>query len=210
MSDQWCEQKVWLDWGLDTNGIELFAASTGIVMCLIPFLYPNYKMSIWLYLLQMNIVLLGIGTFVFHWWPPEDEYGNKYIVPFDWFPMIFTLANLLFIANSLYFYQYTVFYQCFSVLAILVWIFALIYLMHEMDINWLQTLLIAPPVLVLLVVSAFIDLYEDWIYLFISLGLWLVNRFACSYWSVLGQLHGIWHIVVGYALWDIGKVLTNV
>lgn len=210
MTDQWCEQKAWLDWGVNTNRIEIFAASTGIVMCAIPFLYPHYKMNILLYVLEVNIVLLGIGTFVYHWWPPDSgsDFDKYVIVPFDWYPMIFTLATLLFIANSVYFNHYTVDYKYFSMFVIMVWMFCVIYFLHTLDINIVQTLLVAPPVLALAVLSMYIDLYDQWIVLFMALGAWLVNRYACGYWSVLGQLHGIWHIFIGYALWDVGKVLT--
>ena len=207
MPDQWCEQKGWLDWGVNTNGIEVFAASTGIVMCAIPFLYPHYKMNVLLYVLQANIVLLGIGTFVFHWWPPE-EFGNSLIVPFDWYPMIFTLATLMFIANSVFFVNYSINVKYGSNFVIMIWMFCLMYFLFTLDINIVQALLVVPPVLVLVAISFYVDLYDQWIVLFTALGVWLVNRYACGYWSVLGQLHGIWHIFIGYALWDVGKVLT--
>jgi len=209
MPDQWCEQQTWLDWGVNTNGVEVFAASTGIVISAVPFLYPNYKMTFMLYVLKINIILLGIGTFVYHWWPPEGEYGDKVIVPFDWIPMILTLATLVFMANGVYFAQYTNTFQYVSVFFIMVWIFCLFYPMDAVDINIKQALLVVPPVLALAWLSGFIDLYDQWIVLFMALTAWLVNRYACPYWSVLGQLHGIWHIFIGYALWDVGKVLTN-
>jgi len=211
MPDQWCEQQTWLDWGVNTNGVEVFAASTGIVMCAIPFLYPNYKMNMLLYVLQVNIVLLGVGTFVFHWWPPDnDDFGLYVIVPFDWYPMIFTLATLMFISNSIYFNYYTTTFQCLTMFLIFVWIFCLFYFLHMLDMNIVQTLLVGPPVLVLALLSLYIDLYDQWYVLFMALTVWLVNRYACGYWSALGQLHGIWHIFIGYALWDIGKVLSNI
>lgn len=209
MTDQWCEQQMWLDWGVNTGGREVFAASTGLVMCFVPFLYPTYKMTYLLYALQVNIIILGVGTFIFHWWP-IDQYNNSIIAPLDWIPMIFTLANLLFISNYVFFNKYNLCMHTVSMLLVIGWIFTLFYIMNFGFNVWIsELLLVAPPVFFLLYLSCFVDLHEAWLLLFLCLGIWLTNRFACKAWSVLGSLHAIWHVIIGYALWDIGVTLTN-
>lgn len=210
MSDQWCEQKFWLDYGLNTEHREIFAASTGFLMCAIPFLYPNHRMVLLLYTLQINIVILGVGTFIFHWWP-IDHYDVNIISPLDWIPMILTIGNLMFLCIYTFYDCFTACMKFTSVLFVVSWLFIILYINNLGYEPWIsELLLVLPSSLLLLCVSFEIDLHESWYYLFISLFVWIINRFACAYWSVLGLLHGVWHITIAYALWTVGVTLTNV
>lgn len=209
MSDQWCEQQFWLNLGIDTQYREVFAASTGLLMCLIPFLYPNYQMTFLLYALEINIIILGIGTFIFHWWP-IDKYDAQMVAPLDWIPMILTIANLLFICIYSFFSCFTVCFKVTSVMFVVGWLFVMLYLStQEYDVWISELLLVLPSSLILFIVSFEVDLHEAWFYLFISLFVWIVNRFACHLWAGLGLLHGVWHITITYALWSVGVILTN-
>lgn len=209
MSDQWCEQHFWSTIGIKTEYREIFAASTGLIMCLIPFLYPNYQMTLLLYSLEINIIVLGVGTFIFHWWP-IDKYDTAKVAPLDWIPMILTIGNLLFICIQTFFSYFSMCFKVTSVVFVVGWLFVLLYLTTQDYDVWIsEMLLVLPSSLTLFFVSFEVDLHEAWFYLFISLFVWIVNRFACHYWFVLGLLHGVWHITITYALWCVGVILTN-
>lgn len=199
--DRWCEQKMWRELNVNTGGAELLSSATGLVLCIIPFYWepPTYAISI--LALQASFVLLGIGTFIFHWIPHDDNHINA----FDWYPMTFTCATLIYVYLEAIVKSKAM--RFFSILALFIWAFFLIYSMNQYSYVFLNAVLLTPPLVVLACYTCFVDWEHTvmiWGYLVISVSLWLANHYGCNTITALAPLHAVYHITIAIAIWEAG------
>lgn len=204
MTDRWCEQRMWREWGLDTGGVEWLACVTGLAICTVPFVLPPARFTTPLCFLQAGFVLLGAGTFVYHFIPHDESH---HVNAFDFFPMSFVCATLVYIFIApLLSVSRTV--ETASLLVLLAWAGVLFIGMNQVNYSVLNAVLVTPPVLCLLAytVEGHATGYV-WPLLIASLALWLVNVFACHLWAPLAVLHSIYHITVALAVWEGGSIV---
>ena len=198
--DRWCEQRMWDELGLETGGAELLSCGTALVLCVVPALFPPRRWTQALCALQAMLFLLGVGTFVYHWVPHDEDHINA----FDWFPMILTCALLgyMLVRGSLEgYWDSTLFF-----VGLFAWALGLMVAMNLYDYAWLNAVLVVPPVLLLLGFLDYRQAAAVWFWLAISLVLWLANHFGCEAWTPLAALHSVYHVTMALALWEAGKV----
>jgi len=142
--DRWCEQRMWADVGLETGGAELLSCGTALVLCVVPVLFPPRGWTKSLCALQAMLFLLGVGTFVYHWVPHDEDHINA----FDWFPMILTCALLGYMLVQ----DLLKTHRCTFVFFVLLfgWALGLMVAMNQYDYTYLNAVLVVPPVLLLL------------------------------------------------------------
>ena len=201
--DRWCEQRMWADVGLETGGAELLSCGTALVLCVVPVLFPPRGWTKSLCALQAMLFLLGVGTFVYHWVPHDEDHINA----FDWFPMILTCALLGYMLVQ----DLLKTHWCTFVFFVLLfgWALGLMVAMNQYDYTYLNAVLVVPPVLLLL---GFLPMHGSaavWGWLLLSLGLWLANHFGCEAWTPLAALHSVYHVTMALALWETGKAAES-
>jgi len=204
--DRWCEQRFWDEIGVETGGVEPLSCGTGLVICFVPFIYEPWSCPRSLIFLKVSMVVLGVGTFIYHWIPHEEDHVNS----FDWFPMSFTCAVLVYLCVEPSLKIMNELGNFFVLLALVVWSGFLFIGMNQFDYVILNAVLVAPPVLCLAVYTVRgLDTLVVWTYLILSLALWLVNHYACQYWSPLAVLHSLYHVVIGVAIWEAGCLVSR-
>jgi len=215
--DWWCEQRMWRSAGAETGSLaEPVSMATGVVMVAFA-LVPNSDASAELPLLflfyKACLVLLGIGTAVFHGMEYEDSLmAHVNLNLFDWGPIVLTITVLLGI------YLQSAVRMLKNYVAVLVYMGVIVwagFLLLAMDTSTYQALeawgwgtllnglLLGPPLLILAVFTWLKFGWRAWVLWFllaISLAAWLVNYYACQYWFVLSVLHAAYHVVMAYAL----------
>jgi len=207
--DRWCEQKLWKEWGLNTGGAELFASSTGLALCFIPAFWGAPKWTVLLMLLWASLIVLGVGTFIFHWIPNDEDDLASY---FDWFPMALTCALLIFMFLEPNLKYMTTLYAVGALLLLLCYLLFLILPTDLLDPVFMNAVLVSPPVLVLALYTYWtLDarLVRVWALLLFSLTVWLINSYLCQSWTPLALLHSVFHIVMAVALWEAGCISAS-
>jgi hypothetical protein len=225
--DEWCEQRMWKSIGIETNGVDPMCAVTGLAIAFIPILYPVPKPRLPLLFVQSGLYLLAIGTVVFHSVRNLQLYVPVNINSFDWFPILFVCASLLF----MYILPILKFFDASSnqiiVLLFVTWsgfLFitaddltseGLIYLLgaYQNFYQLLQLIMILPLVLCLLLYSCngySKELYGVWGYSIVAMALFLVNTHYCEQWYGLAILHAIYHIIITRAIWIAAGVANKI
>lgn len=224
MIDDYCEQRMWLAINVNTQGVEPVAMITGLAFIVVPLLFPIPLASVNLITLQAGMIILGVGTIVFHTIRNEHENEKLNIESFDYVPIVFVLAMLLFM------YLHPVFNYCQSSLSLMV-IFALLswamFLVVSMDSYTFKSLndlmngnlksfqhaiLIIPLGLTLVIYSYYgyaAVLSNVWLYSLTSIVLWCVNYFVCEYVHVFALFHSIYHVLIAIAIWEAGCVANQ-
>ena len=215
--DWWCEQRMWRSVGAGTGPIaEPISMVTGLVMiifALIPSSDSGARLPLLFLFYKACLVLLGIGTAVFHGMEYEDSLlASVNLNLFDWGPIVLTCTVLLGIYLQSAVQMLENYAAVLAYLAVIVWAG---FLLIAMDTSTYQALeawgwgtllngLLLGPLLLALAVFTWLNLgwraWLLWLLLTAGLGAWLVNYYACQYWSVLSVLHSVYHIVMAYAL----------
>lgn len=199
MIDRWCEQAFWQSINVDTGGAEILSCATGLFLCVLPWMSSPSAWTADLRLLRIMFVILGVGTFVYHLIPHDENDINA----FDWFPMVLTLALLCEMLMSKF--MLTGWYEVAWHLLLLCWMLVLLAIMNMFDYAYLNASLVIPPALLFVCYTLYIKyLLVPWVLLGISMAMWLINHFLCSMWTPLAVLHSVYHVTIGVALWEIG------
>lgn len=198
--DRWCEQRMWREANFETEGAELVSCGTAIALVAVPWVVRPPRFTVNLRIVQFLLFLLAVGTFVYHWVPHDEDLLNA----FDWFPMILVVGVISYMVASRHLEGYWA--NVIFAALVVAWGVGLMAAMNMTSYVYLNVALVVPPVLVLL---AYMDVREGaevWMWLFVSLVLWLVNHFACSSWAPLAVLHALYHITMALALWKAAVV----
>jgi len=215
--DWWCERRMWQAAGASTGPIaEPACAATGVVMVVFA-LIPNADSSARLPLLflffKACLVVLGLGTVVFHGF----EYGSSLdahlnLNMFDWAPVVLTVSVLTAVYLAPAMHKLENYAAVLAYIAFALWCLFLVVAMDTSTYSVLEGaqwgtimngVLLAPPLVVLAVFTALRIGWRAWVlWLLLTVGLaaWLVNYYACSFWSPLALLHAVYHLVITYAL----------
>lgn len=218
--DRWCEQRMWEAAGTTSHGAEPLCAVSGLAFVVIPFLYPVPKEPPLFIAFKTSFIFLGIGTFVFHWIPNMQQNTVLNVNSFDWFPMVFTTAFLV----AIYIYPFYCYFNDYAILALMCIVYAWVnFLLMCMDgatydyftlvmdtsFSWgdiLNVTLLAPVLALLFCYTLFYygsRMGMVWFYLVLSLGLWVINTYACERWYVLSVFHALYHVTIAKAVWDV-------
>jgi hypothetical protein len=198
--DRWCEQRMWREANFETEGAELVSCGTAIALIAVPLVVRPSHFTSNLRIVQFLLVLLAVGTFVYHWIPHDENWVNA----FDWIPMILVVAQISYMMaiRHLDGYWYSIIFGALLV----AWGVGLTAAMNMTSYVYLNIALVVPPVLVLMAYMDPREGAEVWMWLVVSLILWLVNHFACWTWAPLAVLHALYHITMALALWTAAIV----
>jgi hypothetical protein len=226
MIDEWCEQRMWQAINMETNGVEPLCAVTGLAFIVIPWIYPVKKITLSLIAVYSGFVWLGIGTIVFHSIRNIHEWGVVNINSFDWFPLIFVCAMILFM------FLYPMFEfssNTFNFVVMFLFISWTAFLLMTMDyanfdsmnniidgsFNYssiINLILLLPLSICLLLYTCFgygSDLFYVWIYAVFGAILWLLNTYFCEQIYFFATFHAIYHVVICLALWKAACVANE-
>lgn len=207
--DQWCEQAMWTELTGVPQSIEYTAALTGLLICFVPFtsLCCWHRPTYGLVLLGVSFLLLGVGTFLFHWFPKDPLF-----IPLDWFPMTITMTIVILLHVWLINEQDLCAQLIFSTLFI-VWFFTLIFTVttDTFPYDYMSIVLVLVPVLTFLFHNIFVSKYlpgditteiaQIWALLIFSLVLWLLNQNLCKQYHWMALFHSVYHITIALAIW---------
>ena len=206
LADQWCEQRMWQSIGVDTN-VEIFAVITGAAFIFVPIIdAPNEFTNVHI-LFHVVFVFLGLGTMFYHIFPNFESDGQATIYEMDWYPMVFTCSFLLMIYIWPLLRRLTplgVYCVCFAVMG---WFSFLVLSVYHVSVEVRNGVMVGVPVTVFFFFSCIAigsrSLYT-WILLVSGLTLWLINKELCRYYYWLAIFHGIYHVLMAFALWSAG------
>lgn len=207
--DMWCEQAMWSELTGTTQTIEYAAAITGLLMCFVPFtlLCCWHKPTFGLVILGVSFILLGVGTFIYHW-IPEDPMS----VPMDWIPMTITMTIVILIHVWLINDQELCVQIVFSTLFV-AWFFIIFFTIATsiMTYNQVSALLVAIPALIFLFHNIYVssqlpgdhsyEIAEIWALLVLSLVLWLLDVYLCKQFHWMAIFHSVYHLTISLAIW---------
>lgn len=188
------------------------------VLALVPNYFGSDRLPAIFLFNKACIFLLGIGTTVFHsmeYQKSRDSHMNLNVL--DWLPISLSSATVLtmFLLDSAQKLSNTALELCF--VAGLCWFTFLvigmdtdIYTHLEVELKdsfeWksvLNAALLLPLIVTLFAYSVaklhWASAYV-WALLVASVALWLVNNYVCAYWYPLAFFHGLYHVVITFAL----------
>jgi len=205
--DRWCEQRMWLSMGVDSQGTEPVCTLTGLAFIVIPWMHRPAESPRLLKLFHMAMFMLGLGTLVFHMVPNLRLTSNVDVDAFDWNPITLVCIMLLYIYLEHWAGNGALFY-CFA-LALFGWAGFLTWTRGYLSGTVLNILLVMPLLACLAVHSVYLRKTEAraavqhvWTMLLISLVLWATNVLACPRFHALAVLHAIYHFTITAGLWS--------
>jgi len=225
--DEWCEQRMWKSIGIETNGVDPICAVTGLAIAFVPILYPVPKPCLPLYFVQSGLYLLAIGTVVFHCVRNVQSYVSININSFDWFPILFVCASLLFMYILPIMKYFDESSNLIIVLLFVTWSGFLFITADDLTseglVNLLgdyrslhqilQLIMLLPLALCLLLYTCngyAQELYVVWGYSLLGMALFLVNTYYCEQWYALAILHAIYHIIITRAIWHAAGIANKI
>jgi hypothetical protein len=204
--DQWCEQRMWRSMGIDTKA-EIICAVTGIAFIIAPFFDMPNNFTDEHAMFHVAFVFLGLGTIFYHVFPNFESNNQATIYELDWYPMVFTCASLVLI----YIWPLR---RCLNLVgvylmcvAFMSWFSFLILSVYHVSVDIRNGVMVGVPVLVFAGFSVAVlgqRSFYTWGLLLVGLTIWLVNKYLCSYYYWLAIFHGIYHVLMAFALWSAG------
>jgi len=204
--DQWCEQRMWRKLNVDTN-VEIICAITGIAFIIVPYVEPPPEWTDYHIMFHVVFVFLGLGTILYHAFPNFESSNQATIYELDWYPMVFTCAFLLFIyllPLNKYLSQLGVYLLYFSFMS---WFAFLVLSVYHVSVEVRNAVMVTVPVFVFFCYSVTTfgaRSFYTWVLLITSLIIWNVNKAVCDQQYWLATFHGIYHVLMAFALWSAG------
>jgi len=197
---------MWRQLNVETN-TEYICAVTGLAFIVVPYVHAPAELTDAHIMLHVVLTFLGLGTILYHVFPNFESNSQATIYEFDWYPMVFTCAFLVFIylfhlkkylsELGVYVLYYT--YMC--------WFMFLVLSVYHVDVVIRNAVMVSVPVFVLFCYSVTIlgsRSFYTWSLLVVSLLIWQLNKSLChqQYW--MATFHGIYHVLMAFALWHAG------